>query len=42
MEEYEVRYKMVLNYLKELSNRNYITTEDIQLILKILGEENDK
>lgn len=42
MEEYEVRYKMVLNYLKELLNRTYIATEDIQLILKILGEENDK
>lgn len=41
--EYEVKYKILMNYLTELSKKSYITNEDIKLILKIIDiDENEE
>lgn len=43
MEEYKIKYEMLSKYLTTLINdKGYINTEDVRLILKVLGEEYDK
>lgn len=36
--EYEVKYKILINYLKETIKEIYISEKNIKFILKILGE----
>lgn len=41
--EYEVKYEIMTKYLRILiEEKGYVNTEDIKLILKALGETNDK
>lgn len=43
MDEYKIKYEMLIKYLTILiSDKGYINTEDVKLILKVLGEEYDK
>lgn len=36
--EYEVKYKVLINYLKEIIKETYISEKDIKFMLRILGE----
>ena len=36
--EYEAKYKVLINYLKEIKKESYITGKDIEFILKVFGE----
>ena len=41
--ECEVKYEIMIRYLRILTEeKGYVNTEDIKLILKALGETNDK
>ena len=37
--EYEIKYKILINYLKELMKETYISEKDIKFILRIMGED---
>lgn len=37
--EYEVKYKILVNYLKELMKETYISEKDIKFMLRIMGED---
>lgn len=41
--EKEIKYEVLTNYLMALmEDKGYINSEDVKLILKVLGEINDK